>query len=135
MAHLKPLTVEWTTWDNAELIEVTSWQEAESLIERVGSQADHPPCLVEFYNSDTGQSLGLGVGRTLTVVTYQDSLNPPYFISLGNKERVGTEWFCYGNEETEYLATNLVPMDQGKTALKHFVENRTQPENLAWERL
>ena len=134
MAHLKPFTADWTTWDNAERFEVTSWQEARSLIERVGSQAD-PPCLVEFYNSDSGQSLGLGVGRDFTVVTYQDSLDPPYFISLGNKERSGTEWFCYGNEQTEYLAMNLVPMDQGIAALKHFVENRTQPENIAWERL
>jgi hypothetical protein len=134
MADPNPLAVEWTTWDNTGRAEVKSWQEAEALLERIGLQVE-PPCLVEFYAPDSGQSLGLGIGRKMTVVTFQATLDPPYFVSLGDKDRSGTEWFCYGNEQTEYLAKNLVPMDQGLAALKHFVESRTQPENLAWERL
>jgi hypothetical protein len=129
-----PLTAEWTSWEHDERVQVTSWEEAETLLQTIGSRSG-PPCLVEFYDSESGRSLGLGVGRPLTVVTYQDSLDPPYFISLGDKERLGTEWFCYGNEQTDYLATNLVPISQGKSALRHFLVSRSRPDNLSWERL
>jgi Immunity protein Imm1 len=129
-----PLAVEWTSGDRAVRAEIKSWPEAEALLDRIGSGVE-APCLVEFYVPDSGQSLGLGIGRKMSVVTYQASLDPPYFISQGDKARAGTEWFCYGNEKTEYLAKNLVPMDQALLALKHFVESGTQPENLDWERL
>ena len=90
---------------------------------------------MEFFSPDSGQSLALGIGLNSTVVTYQESLDPPYFISLGDKEALGTEWFRYGGEETEYLARNLVSTNKGMDALKQFVINRMQPGNLEWERL
>ncbi len=131
---MDPLTVEWTTWDVGKHAEIERWEEAADLLEEVVSQVG-PPCLMEFFVKASGQSLGLGVGRELTVVTYQDSLDRPYFISQGDKGSHGTEWFCYGNERTEYLARNLAPTDQGMAALKHFVEIRTRPKNVDWERL
>jgi len=131
---MNPLVVEWTTFDDAERSEIKTWEDANVLLERAASQSV-PPFIIEFFSPDSGQSLGLGIGRKVTVVTYQDSLDPPYFISLGNKEAIGTEWFCYGKEQTEYLARNLVAMNEGLEALKQFVINRMQPGNLAWERL
>jgi Immunity protein Imm1 len=134
MTNPQPLAVSWTNWDREERCEINTWEESDAMIKRATSQ-EETPFLIEFFSPDSGQSLGLGIGRELTVVTYQDSLDPPYFISLGNKESFGTEWFCYGKEQTEYLARNLVPMNQGLAALKHFVLSRTQPGNLVWERL
>jgi hypothetical protein len=128
----KPLSVEWTSRDDVERAEIMTWDEARSLIERVTPQAD-PPFIMEFFSRDSGRSLGLGIGRDSTVVTYQDSLDPPYFISLGDKVTAGTEWFLYGQEESEYLARNLVPMSKGLEALKEFVINRMQPANVEWE--
>jgi hypothetical protein len=131
---MKPLIVEWTTRDNVERSEIETWQEANSLIKRAASQTGQP-FIMEFFSSDSGQSLGLGIGRNSTVVTYQDSLDPPYFISLGDKEAPGTEWFRYGGEKTEYLARNLVSTNNGLEALKHFLIHRMRPANLEWERL
>lgn len=128
------LTVEWTTWNDSEETAVTTWHEAEMLLERIRLHSD-PPRIIEFYDAMSGQSFGMGVGRDETVVTYQDSLDPPYFISLGNKDRSDVEWFCYANEETEYFAKNLVPVEQGLAALKEFVDNRTRPMILTWEQL
>ncbi len=131
---MKPLTVEWSTVDNVERSEIENWAEANALIERAASQSGHP-FIMEFFSTDSGQSLGLGIGRNSTVVTYQDSLDPPYFISLGDKEAPGTECFRYGGEETEYLARNLVSTSRGMDALEQFVINRMRPGNLEWERL
>jgi Immunity protein Imm1 len=134
MHKMKPLTVEWTTWNNVERADINTWEEANALIERAASQSG-PPSIMEFFSPDSGQSLGLGIGRKSTVVTYQDSLDPPYFVSLGDKDALGTEWFRYGGEETEYLARNLVSMNKGMDALKQFVINRMQPGSFDWERL
>jgi hypothetical protein len=134
MADIKPLTVEWTAGDNVERSQIKTWEEANALIERAASQSGHP-FMMEFFSPDSGQSLALGIGRNSTVVTYQHSLDPPYFISLGDREALGTEWFRYGGEETEYLASNLVSTNKGMDALKQFVINRIQPGNLEWERL
>ena len=134
MESRDPLTVEWTTWDDSERTEITSWEEAEIFLNRLATRLQLP-CLIEFYAARTGQSFGLGVGREETVATYQDSLDPPYFISLGDAGRSGIEWFCYGNERTEYLAINLIHINLGKAALKEFIESRIRPNIISWEAL
>ncbi len=71
----------------------------------------------------------------MSVLTFQKSLDPPYFISLGDVGREGVEWFCYAGERTEYLASNLISLDVAMAALKHFVDFRTKPECVEWEQL
>ena len=68
-----------------------------------------------------------------TVVTFQESLDPPYYISQGGVRDEGVTSFCYGNEETEYLNQNRVPFLSGLDALLFFVLHRSRPPGLEWE--
>lgn len=97
--------VQWSDWNATYERSISSSKAAEELIAEVQRTVD-VPALVEFFN-DYGTSFGMGVGRSTTVLTYQASNEPPYFVSLGDTSATGTEWFCYGNEESEYLVKNL----------------------------
>lgn len=94
-----------------------------------------PSTMLEVFNIDTRRSLAIGLGRDRTVVTYQDSLEPPYFISLGNAEEKGVETFMYGGEPTEYHAANLVSLACGFGALGEFFCCDRRPETCRWEQL
>jgi hypothetical protein len=91
--------------------------------------------MVEFFDPNTGLSLAVGVAGTESVVTFQQSLDPPYFISLGDPSRTDVVNFVYGNENSEYLGRNAIPMNEAESALIAFVRDRIKPANLAWERL
>lgn len=125
--------VQWSDWNTTHERSISSSKAAEELIAEIQRTAEIP-ALVEFFNNH-GTSFGMGVGRSFTVLTYQASISPPYFVSLGDKNATGTEWFCYGNEESEYLAKSLVAFDLGLQALREFVETGKQPLMVSWERL
>jgi hypothetical protein len=110
-------------------------EEALALLERVHRQADREaPPLLEF-RAEGGCALGVGLGREVSVVTYQRSLEPPYFISLGSVAREST-WFCYASRYSEYIASNLVSIDVAKRAVSDFFESEGGRSNqLEWEEL
>jgi len=93
------------------------------------------PTIIEFWDNDTKRALGMGLGRKTTILTYQDSLDPPYYISLGNAKAEGTFWFCYGQEESEYSLSNEVEYKKGLEAIKLFFEKTGRPNNISWEKL
>jgi len=93
----------------------------------------NPPAMVEFFEPHSGKALSIGVGRITTVVTFQESLDPPYYISLGHLRRDGITSFCAGNEDTEFLNQNVIPFSLGMGALKSFVVTRERPSNIEWE--
>jgi hypothetical protein len=125
--------VQWSNWNDVFERAVSSADSAIELIQEVQRTLEIP-ALVEFFN-DQGVSLGMGVGRPTTVLTYQTSNGPPYFISLGDPAAEGSEWFCYGNEESEYLARNLIDFDIALRALREFVETGKKSSNVSWEQL
>jgi uncharacterized protein (DUF736 family) len=94
------------------------------------------PPLVEFRDDSTGLAFGIGVGREVSVATYQQSDDPPYFIGLGDRDASGTTWFCYGTQHSEYLASNLVAPDLARQALAEFFDrNGERPSAVEWEQL
>lgn len=126
-------SAQWSDWEAVHEEVVSTPREATDLIDRVARNSAIPT-MVEFFN-DRGTSFAIGIGRAKTVVTFQESQNPPYFISLGNANAVGTEWFCYGQEESEYLASNLVDPNEGRLALVEFIKKGVKPEVISWEKL
>jgi hypothetical protein len=129
------LIVSWCTTSNTFEESVGNVVEALELVDRLAKAAHEQPTMAEFYERETGHSLAIGLGRVDTVLTYQRSTDPPYFISRGNSCTAGTVSFCYGNEPSEYLASNVVPMADGLEALQYFVESRLMPPHIHWEEL
>ena len=93
------------------------------------------PTMVEFFKPETGLALAIGLGRAESVVTFQNSLDPPYYISLGDPTREGIVTFWYGDDLNEYLSRNEVPTEEAEKALLYFLENTARPPNLHWEQL
>jgi len=129
------LIVSWCTTQNTYEETVCNVVEALGLVGRLAKAACEQPTMAEFYERETGHSLAIGLGRVDTVLTYQRSTDPPYFISQGSSRIAGTVSFCYGNESSEYLASNVVPMSDGLEALRYFVEYRMKPPTIQWEEL
>jgi hypothetical protein len=125
--------VQWSDFEFTNEKTISLSNEAISLVKNI-SQSDHIPTIVEFFN-DCGVSFCIGVGRDKTILTYQKSNDPPYYISSGNKNVEGTEWFCYGQEESEYLASNLIDIELGYQALIEFISTGSMPAAIEWEKL
>lgn len=106
----------------------------QALIESLLLSPD-PPMLLTIWEEGTTRELGIGLGRAQTVLTYQESADPPYYISLGRLDADGEEWFCYGQERTEYLARNLVPSEIIGPTIKMFVTEPFRPTTVMWEQL
>jgi hypothetical protein len=128
-----PLEVMWTGSQKVLERTVNNVEQAIELT-KIAYNADEPT-MIEFSETETGRSLAVGFGRKHTVVTYQESLDPPYYISLGDLNCKGVTSFWYAGEETEYLLQNAIPAEQGQQALAFFVINRTRPTNINWEKL
>ena len=124
----------WSEGTDTREIEIDGYDELLKLLDGIGPKSDQSTML-EVYDRDTRRSLAIGLGKDRTVVTYQDSLDPPYFISLGNAEEEGVEVFVYGGESTEYLKANLVSLARGFGALSEFFQSDTRPEACQWEKL
>ena len=124
----------WSDWNEHEEVAVVSSADAVDLAKKLHRLAD-PPMMLYLWQEGAERNLGIGLGREHTVMTYQDSNKPPYFISQGEDKAEGAEWFCSGHEETEFLARNLVPSDLIAPTLKAFMAIDTIPPTIKWERL
>jgi hypothetical protein len=132
----KPLAVVWSDYGHTYERQVENVVEALELAHHVATTTGvNAPTVVEFFEPSTGLALDLALGRSETVVGFQYDLDPPYFQSLGDPNRLGVIPFCHGNTEIEFSEMNAVPLHKGLEALAFFVENRTRPENLEWETL
>ena len=81
-------------------------------------------------------SLSIAVGHEETVLTFEESSSPPYYISLGEESREGTSpMFIHGGQGIDHLARNLVPWELGLKALLQFLTTEKRPGAIGWERL
>ena len=128
------VTATWSNFTSTNETDVSSYEEAKKLITSIEAE-ESPPFLIEFYFRASKRSIGIGIGRNLAVVTYQQSLDPPYYISLGNTAADGVDWFCYGEERTEYLSSNMVSIESAYRALREFFSSNVMPTTPNWERL
>jgi hypothetical protein len=126
--------IAWTTWTESFKHDVNA-EEVMSVVEGIRAADPEPPVMVEISHTDCpGRAFTIGLGRADTVVTYQESVDPPYFISKGESVS-DVVMFCWGNEWTEYLGRNVVPLDVGLAALRQFLAEAGRPTAVPWETL
>lgn len=106
-------------------------------IQRLHSSGVSPRPIVEVLRLPNGYpSIGLATGGLESVVTFQATNDPPYFISVGDVNRVGdTDALCHGKQVIEHLARNLVAWENALTALQQFLTTCERPKTLKWEAL
>ena len=127
--------ITWTTWTESFDREVRS-EEVAALLRDLSITHSDPPVMVEVspVEGPPGRAFTIGIGREDTVLTFQDSADPPYLISMGDSDS-DVVMFCWGNEWTEYLGRNVVPLDAGYAALREFLADTGRPTCVQWEAL
>jgi hypothetical protein len=91
------------------------------------------PLIVELVSPD-GSRLGIGLGPSSGVLTFQESADPPYFMSAGDiglpDEDVA--FYLHGHW-TEFPGTALVANEHAREAARRFLATGDRPDNVMWE--
>lgn len=124
-------TVTWSDYDQEYEAEVSTAEQALGVLQSAQTSGDYAP-LVQFALSPTGPFLAVSASDP-AVVTFEESLDPPYFVSVGDPSRMGFVRFVYGCQESEMSDRHLVPLADGKEALRQFVSTERRPSVLVWE--
>jgi Immunity protein Imm1 len=83
-------------------------------------------------SSDRG-FLAAGLGQEESVVSYQESLDPPTYASRGDESAAGIIVFYYRGHRFEFPRTHTVSVDDALEALRLFLVLGRRPENIEWE--
>jgi hypothetical protein len=124
----------WSDFESSHSRKIDTAVQALDLISELMSSIT-TPAMVEFRDDSVGLAFGYAVGRERTVLTFQHTNDPPYYISLGDREEEGVEWFCYGQQYSEYMQYNLIKHRNAQQALKDFFNTEELPVSVMWERL
>jgi Immunity protein Imm1 len=124
----------WSDFESSHSRKVDTPVQALDLISELTSSVT-TPAMVEFRDDSVGLAFGYAVGRERTVLTFQYTNDPPYYISLGNPEETGVEWFCYAQQYSEYVHYNLIEHGGAQQALQEFYSTQELPASVKWERL
>jgi hypothetical protein len=129
------LIAEWECRGACRSVSISTAGEAIDLFLGIIKERLMPPAILEVYDPASGLSLGVGVDQLKSIVTFQEGVDPPYYIGLGSGDSRETIEFAYGGELSEYLGRNVVSSDVAIEALRRFVSERKMPDNLNWEEL
>lgn len=124
----------WSDFELSNSQRIGSSDQALDLIDELTLSVS-TPAMVEFRDDSVGLAFGYAVGRRRTVLTFQHTSDPPYYISKGDKGQFGTEWFCYGRQYSEYMRYNLIEHASAKKALREFFQTQELPVSVSWEKL
>ena len=85
--------------------------------------------------SEFGATLSIVVGGEETVLGFDASLDPPYFVSKGasNDEQPVLECYLHFEHHTEFLRNEVIPFNLGEQAAHEFLETGVRPECVQWE--
>lgn len=112
----------------------TSIESARQLLHDISTLPLEVPHRIEF-ELEYGPALGIVVGSDETVLTYQASTRPPYYVSMGDPARDGLFHYRWTGQLDETFASNLVPMAEGLQAAREFLSTGALPTSIRWERL
>jgi hypothetical protein len=112
---------------------ISSATDGLALFDRVHLIAAVDPTMVAYNPVGTSEEFCIGAGRDLTVLTYQRSLDPPYFASRGDDAAHGLVSFLYAGEPSEFLLNSAVPVEHARRALTEYLGSRRLPTSIRWD--
>jgi len=122
-------------WGVDGRVAVGDVEELKRLLESLRQQAGRTePFVVELF-LDSGDALGMGLGRPVSLLCFVSaSKEPPFFISRGDPALTPGDYvvFSYGGEPTEFPATAAISSDSALSAMIEFFETRKLPESIGW---
>ena len=110
---------------------VASAEAARRLCAEIEEHADAGPLLVGF-TAASGHFFALGLGADDSCAMYWESVNPPYFQSVGGRPVTDSIAFAYDGHDTELPGTARISRDSAFQALTEFMATGTRPECIGW---
>ncbi len=90
--------------------------------------------LVAVQRGDSGDSLSIGLGAGVSVLSFIRGDNePPYYLSVGNGDHPGPMCFMFGGDLSEYPPHNLVSVASARAAITYFCQTGGMSADLNWE--
>ena len=112
---------------------IASPSEGLALFDRVSGAVSLAPTMMAFSPAGSDEELAIGVGQALSILTFQGSLDPPYYRSRGEADSQGDLWFIYAKENTRFPARDSVPIASARDALNEYLSTRTLPTVITWD--
>ena len=82
--------------------------------------------------SPSGASCAVGLGRTRSVLTFMESIDPPYWTSQGSPGDSGTIVFFYDGHWTEFSNASTLSTERAIEALEEFFLTGERPGAVHW---
>jgi Immunity protein Imm1 len=123
----------WSDANRAYSRDINTAAEAISLIEELGSSSLEPS-IVEFRDDLVGLAFGYAVGRAKTTLTFQYTLDPPYYASKADRPSEDA-WFWSGQQHTECPGENMISHHDAKQAVQEFFKTKKLPTIIDWGKL
>lgn len=127
------MLAQWTDSKSSYSREINSAAEAADLIKELRSSTLEPS-MVQFRDDSVGLCFGYGTGREKAVLTFQYTLDPPYYTSLADTPSPHMR-FWYAQEYTEYPGWNMISHEDAEQALREFFVTKQLPSCIRWEKL
>lgn len=122
-------------WGPASELQVDSVEQLDVLLDQLDSEhhADEA-ILVVVESDDSGNTLTIGVGRNLSVLSFvPGSGDPPYYSSVGDEESEELVTFRYMGESTEFPLRKCIPRELAREAVRHFAATGERSDQVSWE--
>lgn len=78
-------------------------------------------------------SIAIGLGTRAVLSIMSESLDPPYFNSVGDEEDGPDLVFLYRGHWTDFPFRQSVPVEAGREAVRRFAAGEFLPKNIRWE--
>lgn len=128
----KPVRVQWGDGDD-EQAEVASTTDLDIVLKRVQHSAlNDRPRIVDVEVPGQG-SIRIGLGPRAVLSIMDESLDPPYFNSVGDEENGPDLIFAYRGHWTDFPSRMSVPLDAAREAVRRFASGESLPKNVRWE--
>ena len=122
------------SWDNC-VKKVESLDDVEHLLDGIHRNAfsgDAP--LVTIECRPGGDSLTVGLGRDISILSYVPGDNsPPYLLSVGDLRGEEVMVFRFMGDRSEFPLKNGIPIAVARTALHYFCSTGKLSESVHWE--
>jgi hypothetical protein len=127
------MRVEWSTSSETFRREIDA-DSALGLLDELHRQTLDCKPMVLFWRDD-GLEFGIAVACNESVLTFQETVDPPYFISKGNGRHSAGLELCLGETVSEYPPSSTISWDVARRAAVEFFALFQRPTCVDWETL
>ncbi|PQO47339.1 Imm1 family immunity protein [Blastopirellula marina] len=119
-------------WNPDSEAEAASIAELDSILDAI--HAARRAVMVAVGSPSNGDSLAIGLGRTVSVLNFVPGTgDPPYFSSVGADERDESVEFSFLGAPSEFPMRNAISVDSARNAMREFFETGKLSSSIEWE--